>query len=401
MQRIKKWIMNNLDIKILAVLMALILWFYISSQYNVIIEKYYEIDIAPINLDTSLSIKEIREKVTVGIKGPQNIIENTTDNKITGTVNLKNILEPGEYIIGVDILTPKNTQISKIIPEDVRIIVEKIVSNEYLIEYNLIGLPEKGYSLENEPEISPKEIIITAPESVQENINQVKVDIDISAINKDMEREEKVTVYSKDNTLLDNLNLIPDKVSISIRVREGYPEKILEIKPRIIGKPAPGFYISKIEATPNSVQIYGEYTRIINIEYLETIPIDVNGVSKTLTVKVAPLLAEGVYLAENQETLAEVQIQIEEKEEEKIFENMKVEPREASPFINYKLTPETVQVVLMGKHSILESIKSEEIKPFVNLGDTEQETAKVELDLPFGVSSVNIIPEKVTVSIKR
>ena len=123
MQSIKRWITNNLDIKILALLMALILWFYISSQYNVMVEKYYEIEITPVNLDNSLSIKEIREKVTTGIKGPQNIVENITANKISGTVDLQSVLEPGEYIIGVDILTPKSTQITKIIPESIPITV--------------------------------------------------------------------------------------------------------------------------------------------------------------------------------------------------------------------------------------------------------------------------------------
>ena len=210
-----------------------------------------------------------------------------------------------------------------------------------------------------------------------------------------------MTVYTKDNAVLDSLNLKPDKVAVSIYVRKGYPEEILEVKPRIIGKPAPGFYISKIEATPNSLKIFGEYTRIINIDYLETIPIDVNGVSKTLTVKVTPLLAEGIYLAENQETLVEVQIQVDEKEEEKVFEDITVKPRNASPFIDYQLTPETVQVIVTGKHSILEGLKKEDIKAFVNLGDIELETVKVELEAILGVSMVTTIPEKVVVSTKR
>ncbi|HOF03540.1 MAG TPA: CdaR family protein, partial [Atribacterota bacterium] len=127
MQIIKKWITNNLDIKLLAILMAIILWFYISSQYNTVVEKYYEIEIIPINLEDMLSIREIRERVTVGIKGPQNIVENIAANKITGTVNLQNVTEAGEYLLGVDVTAPKNTQITKLIPEKVRILIEKIV----------------------------------------------------------------------------------------------------------------------------------------------------------------------------------------------------------------------------------------------------------------------------------
>ncbi|MDD3539219.1 MAG: CdaR family protein [Atribacterota bacterium] len=401
MNRLKNLLLNNFDIKILALVMAIILWFYVSSEYRSFVERYYEIEVEPINLNDNLSIKEIREKVSVGIKGPQNIIENITPSKITGTVDLQNIKEAGDYLIEVKVIAPRNTEIIKIIPEEVRVIVEEIVSHEYSVEYNLIGLPEKGYSLTDEPEIVPKEVLVIAPTSIHEMIAQVRVDIDISSINKDLDKEEKVIVYGKDNTVLNNLEVRPETVLVSIQVREGYPEKVLPIKPRIIGKPAPGFYVSKIEANPSSIKVYGDYLKIVNLDFLETIPIDVNGISKTLTVKVPPIIEEGIIFAEDQETLIEVQIQVAERDEEKIFQNIKIEPREASPFIEIQLIPDTVDIKVMGKYNNMVNLKIENIKVFVNLSDMGQETAKVEVELPPGVELVQVIPEVVTISVKR
>lgn len=401
MNRIKKWITNNLDIKLLALVMAIILWFYISSEYNIMAEKYFEIDITPINLNKNLSIKEIRDKANVGIKGPQNIVENLTATKITGKIDLKNISEAGEYLVPLNITSPKNTEVTKIIPEDSRIIIEKIINQEYSLEYNLIGLPEKGYSLKEEPDIAPKNVSILAPESIHKTIEHVRIDIDISAINKNIKKEEEVKVYKKDNNIIDNLDIKPEKVLVSIQVREGYPEKLLEIKPRIVGKPAPGFYISKIEAKPNKFQIYGEFTKLNSIEFLETIPIDVNGISKTLTVKVPPIISEGIFLADNQEVLAEVQIQVEEKEEEKIFQNIKIELKDASPFINYKLIPEFVNIKISGKYDIVKNLKDEDIQAFVNLSDTDAEKVHVETILPPEVNMVDISPKEVNITIKK
>jgi len=401
MNRLKNLLLNNFDIKILALVMAIILWFYVSSEYRSFVERYYEIEVEPINLNDNLSIKEIREKVSVGIKGPQNIIENITPSKITGTVDLQNIKEAGDYLIEVKVIAPRNTEIIKIIPEEVRVIVEEIVSHEYSVEYNLIGLPEKGYSLTDEPEIVPKEVLVIAPTSIHEMIAQVRVDIDISSINKDLDKEEKVIVYGKDNTVLNNLEVRPETVLVSIQVREGYPEKVLPIKPRIIGKPAPGFYVSKIEANPSSIKVYGDYLKIVNLDFLETIPIDVNGISKTLTVKVPPIIEEGIIFAEDQETLIEVQIQVAERDEEKIFQNIKIEPREASPFIEIQLIPDTVDIKVMGKYNNMVNLKIENIKVFVNLSDMGQETAKVEVELPPGVELVQVIPEVVTIAVKR
>jgi YbbR domain-containing protein len=75
MNRLKNLIFNNFDIKILAFIMAIILWFYVSSEYRSSVERYYEIEVVPINLNDNLSIKEIREKVSVGIKGPKTLLK--------------------------------------------------------------------------------------------------------------------------------------------------------------------------------------------------------------------------------------------------------------------------------------------------------------------------------------
>jgi len=396
----KKWLVNNIDIKLLAFVMAIILWFYIASEYNISAEKYYDIEIVPINLDHNLSIKEIRDKVSVGIKGPQNIIENISAQKIVGTVDLQNIKEAGEYQLVVQTIIPKNTNIVKTIPDEIRVTVEAVLKREYVVEYNLIGLPEKGYSLKGEPEIVPNEVVVTGPGSVLNQIEQVKIDIDISSISNDLSSVEKVAIYSTDSSIINNIDIQPETVSILVQVGEGYPEKVLPVKPRIIGKPAPGFFVSKIEADPNQLEIYGNYSKISFIDFLETIPIDVNGITKTLTVKVPPIMGEGIYLTDEQQALIEIQIQVEEREEEQLFEDIIIEIREASPFLDYQLNPEMVDIRVGGKYSCINTITKEDIKVYVDLSDAGEEKIKLQTELPSEINLIRLIPEEVVISIK-
>ena len=401
MIELKKRLLNNIDIKLLALAMAIILWFYISSEYNISAERYYDIEIRAINLNDHLSIKDIRDKVSVGIEGPQNILESLSSQKIVGTIDLQNIEEPGEYQIEADVIIPKNTNITKIIPNNIMVEVEEILERGYPVEYNLIGLPERGYSLEDEPEITPSEVTVVGPDSLLKQIEHVKIDLDISSIKDDFKSEETVFVYNNNNEEIKNLKVNPEQVFVSIKVGEGYPEKMLPIKPRIIGKPAPEYYISKIEANPSYIRVYGNYSKIGNLDFLETIPIDVNGISKTLTVKIPPIISEGVYLIDEQETLIEVQIQVEEKEEERLFENMIIQKKEASPFLSYKLDPEKVDIRISGKVNDMKNITEDDIKVSVNLSDTEMERAIVEVELPPGINLIQLIPEEVDISIKK
>jgi len=401
LNELKKRLLNNIDIKLLALAMAIILWFYISSEYNISAERYYDIEIRAINLNENLSIKDIRDKVSVGIEGPQNILENLSSQKIVGTIDLQNIEDPGEYQIEADVIIPKNTNITKIIPNNIMVEVEEILEIAYPVEYNLIGLPERGYSLEDEPEITPSEVTVVGPDSLLTQIEHVKIDLDISSIKDDFKNEETVFVYNKNNEEIKNLKVEPEQVFVSIKVGEGYPEKILPIKPRIIGKPAPEYFISKIEANPSYIRVYGNYSKIGNLDFLETIPIDVNGISKTLTVKIPPIISEGIYLIDEQETLIEVQIQVEEKEEEQLFENIIIQKREASPFLSYKLNPEKVDIRVSGKYNDMKNITENDIKVFVNLSDTEMERVKIEAKLPPGINLIQLIPEEVDISIKK
>lgn len=399
MIEIKKRIFNNLDIKILALAMAIVLWFYISSEYNITAERYFDIEIRPINLAENLSIKSIRDKISVGIDGPKNILENLSSQKIVGTVDLRNIEEPGKYQLEANVIIPKNTNVTRIIPNEVTVEVEEILEQKFQIEYNIIGLPERGYSLEDEPDIIPREVTIIGPDTLLKQIEQARIDIDISAIRENINTEEIITVYDRNGKEINDLLIKPNIVSVSIKVGEGYPEKTLSIKPRIIGKPAPEYYISKIEANPNFLNVYGNYSKIDKLDFLETIPIDVNGITKTLTVKIPPIIGEGIYISDEQESLIEVQIHVMEKEEERIFQNISIIKKDASPFVSYQLNPETVDVKVSGKYSDIKNITEDDVKAFVNLLDTEIVQVKVEVELPSGITLLQLVPEEVRVSI--
>ena len=99
--------------------------------------------------------------------------------------------------------------------------------------------------------------------------------------------------------------------------------------------------------------------------------------------------------------MIEVRIQVEEKEEEILFQNIVIKPIEASPFLNYQLNPETADVRVYGKYSHIKSITKEDIEVFVDLSDTEKEKVKTDIKLPSGINLIQIIPEEVTISIKK
>ena len=403
MIELKNWFLKNIDIKLLSLFFAIILWLYIAGGENPIVENFIDISLTQINLSEGLVIKEFPANVSVGIRGPKNIINNLSSNQINGIVNFSEISKEGIYKLKVEVEPPKKTQITRVIPSEIKVEVEKVLTKEVEVEYSLIGVPEKGYSLTDEPQFNPSMVKIIGAQSVLDNIKQIICAIDISGIKEDLSRKLKVKAVDVNGNEVKEVKIEPDMVEVSISLTRGYPEKQLTVKPKIIGKPAPGYYISEILSSPDEIKIFGTYSKISDIEFLETIPIDVNGITKTLSVKVPPALEEGLNIVDGEVELIEVTIQVKEVIIQKILKNISVLPQNLSPFVSCEIKPEIIDITVEGKNILIDKLEAKDIKAFVKFTDNfkVEQKVKVQVDLPEGISLIKIEPEEVTVLINK
>ena len=403
MKELKNWFLKNIDIKLLSLFLAVILWLYIAGGENPMVENFIDISLTQTNLGENLVIKELPANVSIGIKGPKNIINNISSNQINGIVDFYEISKEGLYKLKIEVTAPKRTQITRIIPSEIKVEVERILTKEVEVEYSLIGIPEKGFSLTDEPQFNPSKVKIIGAQSVLESVKQTICAIDISGIKEDLNKQIKVRAVDVNGNEIKEVKIEPDIVEVLISLNRGYPEKQLTVKPKIIGKPAPGYYISEILSSPDEIKIFGNYSKINNIEFLETIPIDVSGITKTLSVKVPPTLDEGLNIAEGEVELIEVAIQVKEAIIDKTLKNIPVLPQDISPFVSCEIRPVTVDITVEGKNVLVDKLKTEDIKAFVKFMDSfmVEQKVKVQVDLPEGISLIKIEPEEVTVSINK
>ncbi|MBA7590164.1 CdaA regulatory protein CdaR [subsurface metagenome] len=348
-------------------------------------------------------IKEFPANVSIGIKGPENVINNISSHQVNGIVNFSEISKEGLYKLKVEVAAPKGAQITRIIPSEIKVEVERILTKEVEVGYSLIGIPEKGFSLADEPQFNPSKVKLISAQSVLESVKQTICAIDISGIREDLSRKIKVKAVDVNGNEIRGVKIEPDIVEVSISLARGYPEKQLPVKPRIIGKPAPGYYISEILSNPDEIKIFGNYSKISNLEFLETIPIDVNGITKTLSVKVLPALEEGLNIGEGETMLIEVTIQVKEAIIQKILKDISVVPQDLSPFVSCEIQPEVVNITVEGKNILIDKLKAEDITAFVKFTDNfkVEQKVKVQAELPEGISLIKVEPEEVTVLINK
>jgi YbbR domain-containing protein len=106
MKELKNWFLKNIDIKLLSLFLAIILWLYIAGGENPIVENFIDISLTQNNLSEDLVIKEFPVNVSIGIKGPKNIINNISSHHINGIVDFSEISKEGLYKLKVEVAAP-------------------------------------------------------------------------------------------------------------------------------------------------------------------------------------------------------------------------------------------------------------------------------------------------------
>lgn len=145
-----------------------------------------------------------------------------------------------------------------------------------------------GLELTEKP-IAYIDITIRAPNRVLKEINpqSLKAVLDL----------EKATVYQHEFPLNTGMVLAPKNVKVikvspnkvSLKL-ERTKEESLEIKPAILGKPAEGFRVSKIEVMPPRASVVGPESSLRKRESVITTPIDLSGLNQTTVFDVDIIL---------------------------------------------------------------------------------------------------------------
>lgn len=115
------------------------------------------------------------------------------------------------------------------------------------------------------------------------NHNDIRAIVDISNI-KVGENSIPITKSSiKIPRGIEILRIDPSTVKLVVDKKE---QKTIPVKPVLTGKPSKGFIISEIEVNPSLIRIEGAQKELDRIRLIKTEPIDVDGISESITVHV-------------------------------------------------------------------------------------------------------------------
>ena len=275
----EKRLMNNIGLKILAFLVAFMLWIMVVNIDDPVTHKTF----------SDIPVSVINEEVLAKAQQPQTyqIVDNTQAVDVTVTAKRKTLskIKERDIIAVADIkeLT-LDTQIpiditingfeerydnAQANPRNLQIKLEDEETKRFPIVPTTTGTVRDGFVL-GDIQAMPEKVSIRGPKSVIAEISRVEASVSVSGLSKDAILDSALVLYGSNNNIIDqNLlsnNLGTEGVGVSVQILNTKSIPLEFDTSRI--EAARGYEFTGITYEPQTIQISGEREEMSNISSL-------------------------------------------------------------------------------------------------------------------------------------
>ena len=418
-----RMLLNNWGFKLLALLLAVVLWAGLISQDPTLTREKVFNDVT-INVTGNETIKRnglivvsdlssLLQNATLRVDVPQMQYQNAQAGYYNARIDLSRITQTG--VQEVRVLTTNSTaygSVSEISPATLEIEVEEYITRYRIpVTVDTVGTVPDGYYATN-PSLDPPLVAVSGPRSLVEKVVRAEAVLDLSAL---PEREGLVRTAIPFRLLDEQGNAVESSLlevtSESVLVdsvvveQTLYSFRSLDLSDvgLISGKPANGYEIKSVAITPEQVTAAGRET---NLNALDTLypdsSVSVDGASQSFNQQVKVRKpSELVYLSSDSITVA---VEIGPVIRERTFEDVRVTVSGVENGLRADPSVKNADVTITGAQLWVETLKANDLTLVCDASGLAEGTYQLPVICQVAGSdgqtfSVEVVPETIAVTI--
>lgn len=385
--------------KVLAVLLAVAVWVYVTITQNPLEEATFTVPVEPRGLSEALAQQETNYQVQVRVQGTASVINDLSSRDFTAYIDLTG-MQAGEASPRVQIDLPENVTLVSQSPESIDLTLEPKISQTFAVEARVSGAPAENYTaLSDDAVLSPQEVTLSSTAGYISEVGSVIVSADISGLETSYNRNLPVEVLDRSgNNITRYFTITPSSVNTVVGVLYEQPEATVAVRANTLGAPALGYQVSNVIVEPAVVRAFGDLGVLNSLYYLETEPIDISGLERTTSFTVNVNHDNSVSLAQDTVT---VTVRIEPVASATFSRNL-LHVQNVADGLACELPTTVIEVVVTGPDTSIQDLEEARVVPYVDcIGITEpgEYELAVAFSLPANVTLLSATPSTVTVTI--
>ena len=384
LQKFGKKIMNNLGLKILAVLFSIILWIVVVNIDDPNQSKLYTTSVSLENKSYITSMGKWadyldgKNTVSFYVNAKRSIHNNLSNSNFTATADAQKIEYnelTGTYRVPVTVTCNRNSSNISITTKELYLDLEleDSASKQFPIKTNTTGKVASGCAL-GDVEITDANVMkVSGPASVVNQIDTVVATINVDGMSTDITDRVTPVFYDAEENVVDTtkLTLSVSTINISAQILN---TKDVEMEFLTTGTPAEGYEQGEITYTPQTVRIKGE-AAVLNTINKITIPeevLDLTDATSDIekTVDISTYLPSGTSLVINSDAKVDVTVQIEQVKTKTFMvpvENLQVIGLGSDEKIKYE--EDQIALIVTARESLMDTLDEKTITGSIDVTD--------------------------------
>lgn len=264
----KKKLGNNLGLKILSFVIAILVWLLVVNINNPIGTKSFVIsDVqllneAYIDADGKMCMQDEEQvPIRVTIKAQRKILDKISVNNIRAVADLQQAVSLNTdpvmvpITVSCDHIMQDNIEVS---PQNLSLHLEDKDTQEFVVNVTTNNTkPDRGYEIGTLTS-NPEKIKITGPTSLINKIDKVNASIDVDGATEDITTEKDVKIIDKNGEEFTDSDMGYLNVSrVYVTAKLWKVQANVKIKAGYSGSPKSGYQVESVSTTPNVISVAG------------------------------------------------------------------------------------------------------------------------------------------------
>lgn len=376
---------NNFWMKIAALGIAVVLWFFVISATNPPrIKEFYSVPVTFTNAEslqskglTSLQdLSQVIQSASVSVAAYTDQLKYLKNDNISLTVDLSGISGPGKYKLPIKGNVSQGN-VTEVDPGEITLDIENIVTSELPVDVQLVGSKNADLYYGN-PVLNKNTIQVSGARSKVDQYAKAVCYVNVDGLTAPVTENKTVQILDANGNSVQEKDIVGKLPSVIVSV-DVYPKKEVPIDTQsAIGSitgVADGYKIDGVVMDPATVELAGPSDVLDKITKVDLEKIALSNATVDSSMQVAVVVPRNVVICEPDKVAATVQIS--EIVESKVYQALDVRVKNLPSGLKCSLTPEAIDVSVTGGQKALAGISASKIIPFVDLSGLSEGTQTV------------------------
>jgi YbbR domain-containing protein len=357
----------------LALVLAIVVWLFNTLRSDPIVEGTLRarVIVDGVQAPNLVLNADLPESVQVNVRAPRSTINqlSASSDGARVEVSLAN-LGAGQHELALRPLIDSETvSIVSSRPLTASIVLERLIERDAPVRISVIGVPLIGFERERES-IDLRSATISGTESSLARVTDVVAEISVEDLRASIAQRVRWQARDAQGEVVDGVRITPAEARAEVEIRRLANYRDFPVRVRLQGSPARDYSIASITSNPQVITLFGDEDDIKTLpDYIETLPIDIDGATESIDQRVGLNLPPGnVTVVGGAESLAvQVRVRVEAQQgastvsRQPVLSGIDVSKFEAI------VTPSSVDIVLTGPLPKLNQVRTDDVKVLLDL----------------------------------